>query len=576
MCRSMIRLPALLLSLHLVLTTASAADMGPWKPVPLPAEAAAATLRGVFFLDERLGWIVGDKGLCLATTDGGVTWEKRETGSDATLRCVRFTDALTGFACGDGDSRAPAATGHVVMGRPQNRGTLLSTADGGKTWKRGWVPCNFEVWCVEASTAPRIQVGIGLDEHLDGDITRSDDGGANWTERRVFRALADIRAVTPTRWVAVGSPVSVGFTGKIEDPTYLAAECRSLWSDDAGKTWKVSKGSDGDDVLRALLVRQGLPLIAVGDAGAVLTSDDAGQTWRSLAPPARVQLRGIAAAGAADRQPTIVAVGDRGAIVSSADGGKTWRASGSGTDRPLHAVAACGPRLIAVGAGGTAMECVAEALAAARDLPPLPPAPVAAGGRDRPIPKATPEQRARVRVGDSTLVTHGMKAAAIGMNSEWQMRMSITAVKDDTATVVTELVKGKPPAGIRVPRRSEDEIPIAYLAANEPDLQAGETRADKEPADDEGKVQMKVTRTREPDETVEVGGAKLTCRVVKTAQELPGGQKLEAKEWRCPEQVPFGGIVKSESQMPIGIPGGGVAATMTVSQRLDEFTRGAN
>lgn len=569
----MIRRVVLFLCLPCVVAAASAADSGPWKPVPLPAAAARATLRSVFFLDDRHGWIVGDKGLCLATADGGATWEKRDTGSDATLRCVRFKDALTGFACGDGDSRAPDANGHVVMGRPLKRGTLLSTGDGGKTWRQGWVPGNFEVWCVEVGTAPRIQVGIGLDAHLDGDITRSEDGGATWTERRVFRSLADIRAVSPTRWVAVGSPVSVGFTGKITDPAFLAEECRALWSDDAGKTWNVSKGSDGGDVLRGLLVREGLPLVAVGDAGALLASDDAGRTWRPLEAPARVGLRGAAAGGEREKPAVIVAVGDRGAVVLSGDAGRTWRASSIGADRPLHAVAACGSRFIAVGAGGTCVECTSAALAAARDLPPLPAAPVAGAGRDMPVPKATAAQRARVRVGDSTLVTHGMKAAVLGMNSEWQVRTSITAVNGDTATVVRELVKGKPPAGIGISRRSEDEVPIAYLAADEPEIEVGATREDEEPADEEGKTKIRLTRSREPDETLQVNGKELVCQVVKTVQTLPDGPKSEAKEWRCPDRVPLGGIVKAVASQPIELPVGGAAA-MTFSQTLDEFTRG--
>lgn len=549
---------------------AAAAEPGPWKPVPLPAAVAGATLRSICFLDDRHGWIVGDKGLCLVTADGGATWDKRDTGSDATLRCVRFKDALTGFACGDGDSRAPDAAGHVVMGRPLKRGTLLSTGDGGKTWKQGWVPCNFEVWCVEGRTAPQIQVGVGLDAHLDGDITRSDDGGATWTERRVFRSLADIRAVSPTRWVAVGSPVSVGFTGKITDPAYLAEECRALWSDDAGRTWKVSTGSDGDDVLRGLLVREGLPLVAVGDAGAVLASDDAGKTWRALKPPARVGLRGVAAAGAAEKPATIVAVGDRGAFCLSSDAGRTWRASSIGVERPLHAVAACGDRFIAVGAEGTCVECTAGGLTAARDLPPLPAAPVVSGGA---VPKATPAQRARIRVGDSTLVTHAMRAAVLGMNHEWQVRTSITEVKEDTCTVVRELVKGKPPAGMGIRRRSEDEIPIAFIAVDEPVPDVGATREEEAPADEEGKTKMKLTRSREPDETLEIGGAKLVCTVMKTIQSLPGGPTLEMREWRCPGQVPFDGVVKSVASEPIELPGGGAAA-MTFSQVLDEFTRG--
>ena len=47
----------------------------PWQAVKLPEAATGRTLRGVFFLDAKQGWVVGDQGLCLATRDGGVTWQ---------------------------------------------------------------------------------------------------------------------------------------------------------------------------------------------------------------------------------------------------------------------------------------------------------------------------------------------------------------------------------------------------------------------------------------------------------------------------------------------------------------------
>jgi photosystem II stability/assembly factor-like uncharacterized protein len=85
----------------------------PWQSGKLPEAVAGRTLHGVFFLDAKRGWIVGEKGLCLATRDGGATWQVVETGSGATLRFVRFKDDKTGWICGDGDPNAPKTGGHV-------------------------------------------------------------------------------------------------------------------------------------------------------------------------------------------------------------------------------------------------------------------------------------------------------------------------------------------------------------------------------------------------------------------------------------------------------------------------------
>ncbi len=165
-----------------------------WQVVKLPQAAEGRALRGIFFLDAKKGWIVGDKGLCLATSDGGATWQVLDTGSAATLRFVRFKDDKTGWLCGDGDPKAPKTGGHMILSRPLQAGTLLATAEGGKTWQTHWLPTNFDITCVETATAPVLQIGVsGGENHLDGDITRSTDGGKTCLGR--FPADAQERAV---------------------------------------------------------------------------------------------------------------------------------------------------------------------------------------------------------------------------------------------------------------------------------------------------------------------------------------------------------------------------------------------
>ncbi len=81
-----------------------------------------STLRGIFFgpkganaFDYRVGWVVGDNGTILKTTDLGETWAKKETPVSANLYKVTFVDSNRGRAIGDG-------------------GTILATSDGGETW----------------------------------------------------------------------------------------------------------------------------------------------------------------------------------------------------------------------------------------------------------------------------------------------------------------------------------------------------------------------------------------------------------------------------------------------------------
>ncbi|MFT4062424.1 MAG: YCF48-related protein [Edaphocola sp.] len=65
-------------------------------------------------------WIVGYNGGIVHTSDGGTTWERQRDGNNPLkkkyrLRCVRFRDEWTGYACGD-------------------NGLLLKTTNGGKNW----------------------------------------------------------------------------------------------------------------------------------------------------------------------------------------------------------------------------------------------------------------------------------------------------------------------------------------------------------------------------------------------------------------------------------------------------------
>src|SRR5262245_19120199 len=59
-----------------------------------------ATLRDVFFLNQRLGWAVGDQGTILRTEDAGLTWSLVYTNQSCSLCSVYFVDEMNGWAAG--------------------------------------------------------------------------------------------------------------------------------------------------------------------------------------------------------------------------------------------------------------------------------------------------------------------------------------------------------------------------------------------------------------------------------------------------------------------------------------------
>ena len=337
-----------------------------WQPLKAP-DGVKGTLRAVCFADAKNGWAVGDKGVCIATADGGQTWTASTTNSAAILRDVRFKDAQHGWICGDSDESAPEVkAGHIMIGPgiKNYSGTLLTTDDGGKTWKNSWVSSAFQLPSVEIATAPVLQLGVGgTPGHIDGDILRSNDGGKTWNGERSYRGLFDIRAIDDKRWVAVGAKVMVGFRPEPTSPLYTNKGCRALFSTDAGKTWSVAKGSDGNPILHRAASKSGVT-IAVGDQGAILHSEDNGESWsaaeQSLATGAQPDLRSVAWSSG---EPNIaVAVGKGGVILVSKDNGKSWKSSTSGTSSHLSGVCAAGTDFVIVGDDGVVLRASAAKL----------------------------------------------------------------------------------------------------------------------------------------------------------------------------------------------------------------------
>ena len=77
------------------------------------------------------------------------------------------------------------------------------------------------------------------------------------------------------------------------------------------------------------LATAGPRIVAVGERGHILLSDDQGQSWRQAAVPTRATLTGVHFADARHGW----AVGHLGAILRTGDGGETWQRVATGLDR---------------------------------------------------------------------------------------------------------------------------------------------------------------------------------------------------------------------------------------------------
>jgi photosystem II stability/assembly factor-like uncharacterized protein len=93
---------------------------------------------------------------------------------------------------------------------------------------------------------------------------------------------------------------------------------RPSWPDPVGSASEILPRASTALLLDSLFTTTGR-IIAVGERGQILISDDAGAGWRQVAVPTRATLTAVAAAAG-----NVVAVGHDGVIVHSADAGESW------------------------------------------------------------------------------------------------------------------------------------------------------------------------------------------------------------------------------------------------------------
>jgi photosystem II stability/assembly factor-like uncharacterized protein len=506
-------------------------------------------------IDGTSGWMVGDAGLCLETRDGGRTWTPKPLGTQATLRSVRFLNDRSGFIVGDGDPDSPKPKGHVVMGRQMTSGTVLWTSDGGVSWRKTYAPTNFEIYCAETRGGP-VQFGNGGGAmHPDGDVLRSGAAAEAWNgsdfkSYRCFRALFDIRALDQKQWVAVGSPVVVGFVPPPTDPLFTNGACRVLVSTDGGEHWAPAKGSDGQGALRALAVEpKGQRLLAVGEGGGMLAGQDGGASWKPVTSGARQDLLG--AAWSPTDSKTVVAVGEEQTVLLSSDGGEKWKRMSWAASGALNSVAFFGESMIVAGDGGVCRRASTRALREAKAVePPAAPAKPAAKG-------PTKAQQERARVGAVSLYEVSLDAPAMNLKSTFQKEERIIEVTPTGYKVEVEVVKGTPPPG----QPAKATAPVDF----EGWIDFGSWKVGEVHEEKGGGVTG--SRTRLADETVKVGENSWDCFVIQSkARTADGGLVVENKSWFAKStEVPGVGFVKEEITQDSAGPSGKLRVSQTTT-----------
>lgn len=136
-----------------------------WTKQNLPVDTI--NFHRVFFINDQVGYIVGSKGLILATKNGGNSWVKQAHNNNKYFRLsdVSFINENYGWVVGSVDS------GSLRMG-----GVVLNTTDGGETWSTQ----------TDLFTGI-IHYGIKFFNENDGIMFGTYGGGDNFNDTYIFK-----------------------------------------------------------------------------------------------------------------------------------------------------------------------------------------------------------------------------------------------------------------------------------------------------------------------------------------------------------------------------------------------------
>lgn len=255
----------------------------------------------VYAIDSENVWAVGEQGLILHTTDGGVNWDQVTSGTARSLYTVEFINADTGWVAGDDDAVEP---------------TVLRTVNGGESWEpqsldgTGALPI-FDVDFIKSSSSESITGyitgGVGLTWKTENygelwESIRNDWENTFWSSHFVS---------TDTGWF-VGTP-------SVAEPYTI------MHTYDGGESWHQQENPTERN-LRGVSFVNNKKGVAVGLVGAMIYTSNGGIIWGASPDGGFTRWESVHMMESGKAW----AVGEDGAIAHSTDFGHTWEAQESG------------------------------------------------------------------------------------------------------------------------------------------------------------------------------------------------------------------------------------------------------
>lgn len=236
--------------------------------------------KGVQFIGRK-GWIIGNNGIVLMTSNGGNRWQIRKFGS-FNFNAIRMLTETRGILVAE-------------------NGSVLMTGDGGESW-------TVEEW---EGRPNLLSIAFFKDHGIitgsRGIILRTDDGGKKWEMQQIASAKRRNRPVTLNSafFINENRVILVGNEGVI------------LFSENGGATWTSKKYKESN--YHAAWFFNPEEGVVGGDDGIIIRTKDGGENWEELTLPIlRVNTFQF-------RDDKLWAIGDAGTILMSPDLGQKWK-----------------------------------------------------------------------------------------------------------------------------------------------------------------------------------------------------------------------------------------------------------
>lgn len=263
------------------------------------SELQPKQMRSIYFFNNSQGYVVGDSGLVMKTTDSGLTWTKIQTGYDD----VRFNDVLF----------TSSSTGWVIG----NDGIALRTTNGGYTWTLKTE--NYPAFFKEINLNSIIQVNNNYVKICGskGRILLTSDQGSTWQKDQTSQSASLNKIVFFVTSSSSWTEYAVGDVGRI------LFNSTGAW---ANKSIESSKY----DLSDIHLSYDSYGYVCGSNAYFAKTTDW-GDTWTRYTIPDLGD------------EPSLIfvgflvgwLVGEKGSIIKTTDGGVNWTQQISGTTKDL-------------------------------------------------------------------------------------------------------------------------------------------------------------------------------------------------------------------------------------------------